>query len=81
MAALNTKVRCQKVAHYHVALFKEDTVSHIPWRTYSLPVSLEESSTGQPEDYLRDEGQTSNDSPTNSPAQPLSSDEVSFEYC
>lgn len=76
VAALNTKVRCQKVAHYHVALFKEDTVSHIPWRTYSLPVSLEESSTGQPEDYLRDEGQTSNDSPTNSPAQPLSSDEL-----
>jgi len=48
-----------------------------------MPVSLEESSSEQPEDYSDDEGNSSEDIPEEPLDQPLSSDEVSshFHFC
>ena len=55
-------------------------MSNVLWRTYTVPVSLEESSSTQPEDYSLDEENASEDSPEEPLDRPLSGDEVSSHF-
>lgn len=55
---------------------RKNWMSNVLWRTYTMPVNLEESSSEQPEDYSDDEGNSSEDLPEETLDQPLSSDEL-----
>lgn len=76
VAAWNLRMGYQRLTYSHQSSIGKNLMTHMAWRTYSIPVSLEESSALSSEDY------SSNDYATKSPkevlAQPLSSDEVKF---
>ncbi|CAK7344039.1 unnamed protein product [Dovyalis caffra] len=65
-----------RLAHSHQGFVRKKWMSNVLWRTYTMPFSLEESSSVQPEDYSVDEENTSEDSPEEPLDQPLSSDEL-----
>jgi len=72
-----------RFAHSYWGSARKNWMSNVLWRTYTMPVSLEESSSEQPEDYSDDEGSSSEDLPEEPLDQSLSSDEVSshFHFC
>lgn len=55
---------------------RKNWMSNVLWRTYTMPISLEESSSEQPEDYSDDEENSSEDLAEEPLDQPLSSDEL-----
>ncbi|KAH8483229.1 hypothetical protein H0E87_027849 [Populus deltoides] len=65
-----------RFAHSYLGSARKNWMSNVLWRTYTMPVSLEESSSEQPEDYSDDEGNSSEDIPEEPLDQPLSSDEL-----
>lgn len=74
VAAWNLRMGYQRLAYSHQPSIGKNPMTHMIRRTYSMLVSLEESSALSSEDY------SSNDDSTKSPeealTQPLSSDEV-----
>lgn len=65
-----------RFAHSYWGSARKNWMSNVLWRTYTMPVSLEESSSEQPEDYSDDEGSSSEDLPEEPLDQSLSSDEL-----
>ncbi|XP_011021392.1 PREDICTED: uncharacterized protein LOC105123474 isoform X2 [Populus euphratica] len=65
-----------RFAHSYWGSARKNWTSNVLWRTYTMPVSLEESSSEQPEDYSDDEGNSSEDLAEEPLDQPLSSDEL-----
>lgn len=65
-----------RFAHSYGGSARKNWMSNVLWRTYTMPVSLEESSSEQPEDYSDDEGSSSEDLPEEPLDQPSSSDEL-----
>lgn len=65
-----------RFAHSYWGSARKNWMSNVLWRTYTMPTSLEESSSEQPEDYSDDEGNSSEDLPEETLDQPLSSDEL-----
>jgi hypothetical protein len=74
VAAWNLRMGYQRLTYSHQSSTGKNPVTHVVWRTYPMPVSLEESSALSSEDY------SSSDDATKLPkevhAHPLSSDEV-----
>ncbi|XP_059449751.1 protein PTST, chloroplastic [Corylus avellana] len=74
VATWNLRMGYQRLTYSHQSSIGKNLMTHLAWRTYSMPFSLEESSALSSEDY------SSNDHATKSPkevlAQPLSSDEL-----
>ncbi|KAG6742062.1 hypothetical protein POTOM_055346 [Populus tomentosa] len=64
-----------RFVHSYWGSARKNWMSNVLWRTYTMPVSMEESSSEQPEDYSDDEGNSSEDLPEEPLDQPLSSDE------
>lgn len=65
-----------RFAHSYWGSARKNWMSNVLWRTYTMPTSLEESSSEQPEDYSDDEGNSSEDLAEEPLDQPLSSDEL-----
>lgn len=65
-----------RFAHSYWGSARKNWMSNVLWRTYTMPVNLEESSSEQPEDYSDDEGNSSEDLAEEPLDQPLSSDEL-----
>lgn len=65
-----------RFAHSYWGSARKNWMSNVLWRTYTMPISLEESSSEQPEDYSDDEGNSSEDLAEEPLDQPLSSDEL-----
>ncbi|KAL9355055.1 hypothetical protein Peur_053025 [Populus x canadensis] len=75
VAGCNIKPGNPRLVHYHRGSAQKNWMSNVLWRTYTVPVSLEESSSTQPEDYSLDEENASEDSPEEPLDRPLSGDE------
>lgn len=77
MVGCNIKMSYPRLAHSHLGSLKKNWMDQVFWRRYTMPVSLEESSSTQSKDHSDDEENASEI------AQPLSSDEVSSHahYC
>ncbi|KAJ6867370.1 hypothetical protein NC652_038553 [Populus alba x Populus x berolinensis] len=65
-----------RFAHSYWGSARKNWMSNVLWRTYTMPISLEESSSEQPEDYSDDEENSSEDLAEEPLDQPLSSDEL-----
>ncbi|KAF9664046.1 hypothetical protein SADUNF_Sadunf17G0115300 [Salix dunnii] len=65
-----------RFTHSYRGSARKNWMTNVLWRTYTMHVSLEESSSTQPEDYSADEENSSEDLPDEPLDQPLSSDEL-----
>ena len=74
-AAMNLRLGHQRLIQGQTSNRKY-TMSSVFWRAYSMPVSLEESSSQQSENYPSENDFAIENSPEELLAQPLSSDEV-----
>ena len=78
VAGCNIKPGNPRLAHYQRGSAQKNWMSNVLWRTYTVPVSLEESSSTQPEGYSVDEENAY--SPEEPLHRPLSGDEVSSHF-
>lgn len=69
-----------RFTHSYRGTARKNWMTNVLWRKYTMHVSLEESSSTQPEDYSADEDNSSEDLPDEPLDQPLSSDEVSSHF-
>ncbi|GAV76717.1 hypothetical protein CFOL_v3_20190 [Cephalotus follicularis] len=76
IAAWKLKTNYQSLALSHLASTGKHEMCHMLLKTYSFPVSLEESSSLQSDDYSIDDECGSENSPEDLLAQPLSSGEL-----
>uniref|UniRef100_A0A6N2KML7 AMP-activated protein kinase glycogen-binding domain-containing protein n=1 Tax=Salix viminalis TaxID=40686 RepID=A0A6N2KML7_SALVM len=65
-----------RFTHSYRGTARKKWMTNVLWRKYTMHVSLEESSSTQPEDYSADEENSSEDLPDEPLDQPLSSDEL-----
>ncbi|XVF71437.1 hypothetical protein PTKIN_Ptkin12aG0037300 [Pterospermum kingtungense] len=76
LTARNLKTSYQRLAYLNLYSGRKKHMSHIDWKTHSMPVGLEESSSLKSEDAFDEDEHDSEDSPEELLAKPLSSEEL-----
>lgn len=79
VVGLNMRTIYPRLVHSAVVSARKHRMCRLLWRAYSMPVSVEESSSLQSEDHAGSEEDDSEDSPEKILSQPLSSAEVNLQ--